>query len=331
LTKVFFSYSHADETLRDQLEKQLAVMKRQSVIETWHDRRIGAGRDFGSAIDEHVDADNIILLLVSPDFLASDYCYDREMERAMARHHAGDAIVIPVILRPCDWHGAPFGKLQATPLDGKPITLWSDRDEAFLQVARAIREAVGRLDERPRQASSLSVVAEGLTTPEADDPREEVLRDLLEDPRPDLEWRTIETLSKSIGADETETTRLLLKVRAVRSTGERNVWRIPRSTARAESVRHSFSRGGVGFTAQAGAKRFRVFVPDEAIDDYLRTPGNVHWSPNRYEAFVSERVGSLAAFAGKRRIRIPAASEEIVLDEFNLQEALSLDDGSTGD
>jgi len=142
---LFFSYSHADEALRDQLEKQLSIMKRQGLIEAWHDRRIGAGADFALAIDEHVNSDDIILLLVSPDFLASDYCYEREMLRAMERHEAGEAVVIPVILRACPWTRAPFGKLNAVPRDGRPVTLWPDRDQAFLEVANAIGEAAERL------------------------------------------------------------------------------------------------------------------------------------------------------------------------------------------
>lgn len=145
MPSVFFSYSHADEDLRDQLEKQLAMLKRQGVIETWHERRIGAGQELVQVIDDHINSDDIILLLVSPDFIASDYCYDIEMKRAMERHDAGEAIVIPVILRACDWHHAPFGKLLGTPKDGKPVTQWPDRDEAFLQVARAVRDAAGRV------------------------------------------------------------------------------------------------------------------------------------------------------------------------------------------
>lgn len=145
MPSVFFSYSHADEELRDRLEKQLAMLKRQGVIETWHDRRIGAGQNIDHAIDEHINSDEIILLLVSPDFLASDYCYEIEMTRAMERHDAGEAIVIPVILRACDWHHAAFGKLNATPRDGKPITQWPDTDEAFLQVAKAVRGAAESL------------------------------------------------------------------------------------------------------------------------------------------------------------------------------------------
>ena len=146
LATVFFSYSHADEAPRDELEKHLALLKRQSIIQAWHDRRIGAGSEIDGHISSHIESDDIILLLVSSDFLASDYCYDREMLRAMERHESGEAIVIPVILRACDWHGAPFGKLNASPTDGLPITQWPDRDQAFLEVTRAIRDAVGRLE-----------------------------------------------------------------------------------------------------------------------------------------------------------------------------------------
>ena len=158
---VFFSYSHADEALRDQLEKQLTILQRQGIIELWHDRRIGAGEEWAQAIDTHVECDDIILLLVSPDFLASDYCYDREMRRAVERHDAGSAIVIPVILRPCDWHATPFGRLQATPTDGKPVTSFPDRDQAMLEVARAVRAGADRLG--PKKAEPLAAAAKAKT------------------------------------------------------------------------------------------------------------------------------------------------------------------------
>ncbi|MCZ7845070.1 toll/interleukin-1 receptor domain-containing protein [Stenotrophomonas maltophilia] len=141
LPSVFFSYCHADEELRDQLEKQLAMLKHQGIIETWHDRRIVAGQEIDKTIDEHINSDDIILLLVSPDFLASPYCYDREMKRALERHESDEATVIPVILRACEWHHAPFGKLMATPTDGKPVKQWADLDDAFLQVAKSVRAA----------------------------------------------------------------------------------------------------------------------------------------------------------------------------------------------
>jgi hypothetical protein len=168
MPSVFFSYSHADERLRDQLEKQLSMLKRQGVIETWHDRRIGAGENIDSTIDERINSDDIILLLVSADFLDSDYCYDVEMTRAMERHKAGEAIVIPVILRACDWHHAPFGKLMAVPRDGKPVTLWPDADEAFLDIAKAIRHAATRVSGKtapePTPAAALSEITPAVET-----------------------------------------------------------------------------------------------------------------------------------------------------------------------
>jgi hypothetical protein len=142
MATVFFSYSHKDESLRDQLETHLSTLKRQGFIETWHDRRIAAGEAFGSAISTNLERANVILLLVSPDFLASDYCYEKEMGRALERHETGGCKVIPVILRPCDWHDAPFGKLLAAPRDGKPITQWANIDEAFLDVTRTIKSAL---------------------------------------------------------------------------------------------------------------------------------------------------------------------------------------------
>jgi hypothetical protein len=139
---VFYSYAHEDETLRNELAKQLKLLKRQGKIDEWYDREITGGEEWEHKIDVHLNTASIILLLVSPDFITSDYCYDTEMMRAMERHELGEARVIPVILRPTDWHSAPFGKLQALPKDGKPITTWSNHDEAFLDVARGIRKVV---------------------------------------------------------------------------------------------------------------------------------------------------------------------------------------------
>ena len=142
MANIFFSYSHADEDLRDHLEKHLSLLKRQGVITSWHDRRITAGDQIDHSISQYLELADVILLLVSADFLASDYCYDKEMARAMERHAADACRVIPVILRHCDWHGAPFGKLLATPKDGRPVKSFPDLDEAFLQVTQAIKAAL---------------------------------------------------------------------------------------------------------------------------------------------------------------------------------------------
>jgi TIR domain len=147
--QVFYAYSHKDEMLRDELGKQLSILRRQKVVADWHDRRIGAGTEWKGEIDKYLNSSRVILLLVSSDFLASDYCYDVEMQRALERHRAGEARVIPVILRPCLWKHPPLDNLQALPRDAKPVTTWLDRDEAFLNVAEGIREAVQVLTAAP--------------------------------------------------------------------------------------------------------------------------------------------------------------------------------------
>ena len=141
---LFFSYCHADETLRDELAKYIILLERQGIIRRWHDRKIGAGKELNSEINEHLNAAGIILLLISADFLASDYCYNKEMKRAMERHDNGEARVIPVILRECDWQIGDFAKLLALPTDGKAVTSrhWHNHDEAFTNVAQGIRKAV---------------------------------------------------------------------------------------------------------------------------------------------------------------------------------------------
>jgi hypothetical protein len=143
--EVFYSYSHKDEELRDQLENHLAMLKRDGVIQGWHDRRISAGQEWGGEIDAHLKSADIILLLISSDFLASNYCYDIEVKLAMERHEAKEARVIPVILRSCDWTTAPFSKVQALPKDAKAVRKWEDQDEAFTDIAKGIRRAAGEV------------------------------------------------------------------------------------------------------------------------------------------------------------------------------------------
>lgn len=137
--EVFISYAHEDRKFCERLEKHLAVLINQGLLSTWYDRMIGAGREWAAQIDEHINSAKVILLLVSADFLGSDYCYGVEMRRAMERHEAGEARVIPVIIRPCDWQAAPFAKLNGLPEGAKPITLWANRDEAFSSIAQGMR------------------------------------------------------------------------------------------------------------------------------------------------------------------------------------------------
>jgi len=145
--KIFFSYAHEDEDLRDELAKHLSILERQGVISAWHDRKIPAGSEWADEIDENLNIAQIILLLVSSDFNASDYCYGIEMERAIERHNAGEARVIPIILRDVVWKGAPFSKLQALPKGAKPVTSWANQDEAFADVVRGILNAIESVDQ----------------------------------------------------------------------------------------------------------------------------------------------------------------------------------------
>ncbi|HEY9648376.1 MAG TPA: toll/interleukin-1 receptor domain-containing protein, partial [Chroococcidiopsis sp.] len=142
---VFISYSHRDEDFKDDLVIHLANLKRQGKIRAWQDRDIEAGAEWDAEIQQQLESAEIILLLITPRFLASDYCFDLEMQRAVQRHNEGTARVIPIIVKPCDWQGTPFSKLQVVPKDAKPITKWDDQDEAFLNVVQSIRKAVETL------------------------------------------------------------------------------------------------------------------------------------------------------------------------------------------
>lgn len=140
--KIFFCYAHEDEELLNKLKAHLKPLEREGLIDFWHDRDISAGMEWEKAIDENLNTAQIILLLVSPDFMNSDYCYSIEMKRALERYSAGEASVIPIIFRPVDWKHSPLGKLQALPKDSKPVTSWHNQDEAFSNVAEGIRKVV---------------------------------------------------------------------------------------------------------------------------------------------------------------------------------------------
>jgi internalin A len=149
--RLFCSYSHKDEALRDELETHLTLLQRQGLIKTWHDRKIEAGDEWKTKIDEELEGADIILLLVSADFIVSDYCYEIEMKGALERHEKGEAKVIPVILRDVNWKGAPFAKLQALPKDGLPVMKWADKDSAWRNVEEGIEKVVEEMRGRGRR------------------------------------------------------------------------------------------------------------------------------------------------------------------------------------
>lgn len=141
--EIFCSYSHKDSELRSELHKFLTPLVRQKIIRAWHDGEIRAGDEWSEEISRRLNSADIILLLISADFLSSDFIWNNELPRAMQRHDAGEATVIPIILRTIDDFGAlPFSKLQSLPTGAKPVTSWKDRDEAFSDIARGIRQKI---------------------------------------------------------------------------------------------------------------------------------------------------------------------------------------------
>ncbi len=140
--KIFYVYAREDQALREKMEIHLSSLRRDGLIAPWSDRLITAGADWAHEIDKNLNAASIILLLISPDFIASDYCYSIEMKRALERHRRNEACVIPILLRPCDWQGAPFARLAVLPANAQPVTLWANEDEAFYNITSGIRGVI---------------------------------------------------------------------------------------------------------------------------------------------------------------------------------------------
>lgn len=140
--KVFISYSKTDKAYLEQLKKHLAPLRRQGLLETWDDMELVAGEPWDAAIHQQLNAADIIILLVSADFMVTDYVWDIEMKKAIERHERGEATVIPIILRPSLWQDAPFAYLTAIPEKGKAISTWDNADEAWAHVGEKIKQAI---------------------------------------------------------------------------------------------------------------------------------------------------------------------------------------------
>ena len=145
--KLFISSAPEDDKLREEFVKYLSQLRHDGRIEDWHDRRLTGGSEWEGQIDEHLNTADIVVLLVSQDFLNSRYCYDVEMKRALERHKQRKTRVVPVILKPCDWKTAPFAKakLTALPKDGLPVEDWKSLDHGFLNVAEGLRAVAAEL------------------------------------------------------------------------------------------------------------------------------------------------------------------------------------------
>jgi TIR domain len=160
--EIFCCYARQDKSHLDRLKKHLVPLQRQGLITIWNDADISPGTDWKKEIKKHLNTAQIILLLVSPDFMASDYCYSVEMKRAMERHEWDEARVIPIILRPIDWEWAPFGKLQALPANAHRIRsdYWRTIDHALYDVVKGIRKVIEELAIEPLAKPTPTSVAD---------------------------------------------------------------------------------------------------------------------------------------------------------------------------
>lgn len=137
--RIFISYSHKDEVVLDRLRVHLAMLKREDLVETWDDREVHAVQQIDSAIAGAHDASTVFMPIVSPDFLSSDYCYEKEMQTALEKADRGEMTIFPVIAEPCDWLASPLKKFKAVPKDGKAISEWTNANNAYLDIVRELR------------------------------------------------------------------------------------------------------------------------------------------------------------------------------------------------
>ena len=143
-TKLFISYAHEDEKYKEALTSHLSGLERSGKIDPWNDREIQPGQEWDDSIKRELEAADIILFLISSDFIASNYIHDVEIEKAMHRFERGQVQVVPIILRPCHWTSLPIAKLQALPKNAKPISSWEDQDEAWLSTVKGISSIIDR-------------------------------------------------------------------------------------------------------------------------------------------------------------------------------------------
>src|SRR6266851_204843 len=158
--KLFYCYARKDKLLRDELEIHLSWLKRRYQLTNWHDREILPGEEWEQAIDKNLNTAHLILLLISPDFMASDYCFGKEMKRALERHKAGVCRVVPILLRPTYWEDAPFSGIQLLPTNARSITSWPNSDEAFqdivTEISRTIKDLLISLNTKVEVVTEIS-------------------------------------------------------------------------------------------------------------------------------------------------------------------------------
>jgi hypothetical protein len=139
MSKAFISYSHIDERVLERLHVHMAVLKRDGKISSWYDKEILAGGNLDANISSTLNDSDIFLAIVSPDYLNSQYCYEKEFQEALKMQERSEIIIVPIIAEPCDWKSSPFGKMKAIPKDGKPISEWTNENNAYLNIIDELR------------------------------------------------------------------------------------------------------------------------------------------------------------------------------------------------
>lgn len=157
--KAFISYSHADDTYLALFQKHLAQLRREGSISDWTDNAISAGGSLDSEISKVLDEAEIFIALVSPDYLSSNYCYEKEFAEAQRRHKEGSLKIVPVILEPCDWQNTPFGSIKALPKDGKAVALWNNQNTAMMDVTAHLRNISNIDDTNTSTVSKVGSIA----------------------------------------------------------------------------------------------------------------------------------------------------------------------------
>jgi WD40 repeat protein len=323
--EVFYSYADADESLRIELEKHLSLLRHERLITTWHQRQITAGTNRSETIDEHLNKASIILLLISSDFVASDYCYGIELQRALERHNAGEARVIPILLRPVDnWQGTPFGKLQALPRSGIPITLWHNRDAAFADIVQGIRAVLGY---GPASRSMLFMVedlpAHFVQRPDVFEP---LIRSLLAEKREEPVAITA-ALRGAGGYGKTTLARALCHDERVQEAFDAGIlWvtlgeRPDNLVNKVEELIYALSHEKVGFTSlEAATIQFAELLADRAI---LLVIDDV-WNSAHLKPFLQGGKRCVRLITTRDERVIPPLATRIQVDAMQMDEAIQL-------
>jgi hypothetical protein len=156
--EVFLSSARSDQSLLDKLVEHLSIMEREGLIHLWNDCNVSPGIDWRSLVRSHLQIAQLILFLISPAFITSDFWDSQEMEDLLKRHERGEVRIIPILLRPVEWNKAPLNSLQVLPLNKEPVTCWRHREKAFLDIAQGVRAAIKELAPWPSIDAALLAV-----------------------------------------------------------------------------------------------------------------------------------------------------------------------------